>query len=838
MTNNRLSGLVYDAAGNGVVVAGSSQSTQTQWTFSPPSFTSAGTSLANGLNAGDVNNNPLITLYQYDGLGNLTCVEQHGGVMGTGCSSSPTNDATSPWRVRRFTYDSVGRLLTAKNPESGTISYSYDNDSNLLQKTSPAPNQTGSATQTISYCYDELHRVTGRAYGALSCPLASPVVSYAYDLGTNAKGKLTSMADQAGSATYSYDILGRLSTETRSLIGANNALIPKTLSYEYNLDGSLAKLHYPSGAVVTYTPDSAGRVTQAVDSGNGINYVTAATYDATSALTGFISGSGGVAAITNTFTYSKRLQPVTMSATTPSQTVFSIGYDFHLGNGDNGNVFGITNYKDTSRNQTFTYDPLNRLISAQNAGTNCAATTANGKTEYWGNSYSYDAWGNLLGKTVTKCGAENLSVTADAHNWLHISPNDYQYDVAGNMTFDTTENVNLSYDQENRITGAAGHGYIYDGDGNRVEKVTPPTNPTSGMLYWYMKPGIVAESDLAGTLKSEYVFFDGSRVARKDFPGNTVTYYFSDNLKTASVIADAGGMIKAESDYYPWGGEIQFVNNDSNDYKFTGKKRDAETGLDYFGARYYSNELGRWISADWSATPVPVPYADFADPQTLSLYSYVRALPTTKADIDGHGWWEKFKNSMGTAHCWCEGAEAEESRRKLQEQGEANVLAMQIALHRPENQQTLVMMTLVALGETLPGQTSSSTSGQTVEETAPGEASAAQLQGAANRAATTIGPGKGPVHGTAVHSEFAAEVNSLGKSNLSTEVSYKNGVEVPRGTPGSIRVDVVEGQKNAPTAAYDLKTGDAKLTPARTQQIQSHIPGGSRVPVKEIKPQP
>ena len=62
-----------------------------------------------------------------------------------------------------------------------------------------------------------------------------------------------------------------------------------------------------------------------------------------------------------------------MSASAPSQTVFSIGYDFHVGNGttgaDNGNVWGITNYKDNTRNQSFTYDSLNRLTSAQNAGT-------------------------------------------------------------------------------------------------------------------------------------------------------------------------------------------------------------------------------------------------------------------------------------------------------------------------------------------------------------------------------------------------------------------------------------------------------------------------------------
>src|SRR5204863_6670259 len=131
----------------------------------------------------------------------------------------------------------------------------------------------------------------------------------------------------------------------------------------------------------------------------------------------------------------KRWQPVNMSASAPGQTVFSIGYDFHLRNINNGNVWGSTNYKDSSRNQSFTYDALNRLTSAQNAGTDCAQMIVGSKTKFWGNSYSYDAWGNLLGKSVTKCSAENLVLTAAANNQLV----GYTYDAAGNMTSDASE---------------------------------------------------------------------------------------------------------------------------------------------------------------------------------------------------------------------------------------------------------------------------------------------------------------------------------------------------------------------------------------------------------------
>jgi RHS repeat-associated protein len=68
----------------------------------------------------------------------------------------------------------------------------------------------------------------------------------------------------------------------------------------------------------------------------------------------------------------------------------------------------------------------------------------------------------------------------------------------------------------------------------------------------------------------------------------------------------------------------------------TGKERDAETGLDYFGARYMSSPMGRWMSPDWAVNQEPVPYAKLTDPQTLNFYSYVQNNPLSRWDTDGH----------------------------------------------------------------------------------------------------------------------------------------------------------------------------------------------------------
>ena len=573
------------------------------------------------------------TQYSYDALGNLSCVEQHGDATGTGCPTlpfSPTSpvppDTSNPWRLRRFGYNSLGELLWASNPESGVITYSYDPAGNVSEKTSPAPNQTGTATTTISYCYDPDDRLLAKGYSTSPNPpqqcsstapyLPSPAVTNTYDAGLNGIGRLTSLTDQAGSGSYTYDVMGRINTEQRTIGG-----ITKSMSYGYDLAGSPTQITYPSTRVVNYTADSAGREVSAVD-GNLTKYATTGSYNAAGSLASFASGSS----ITNSFLYNPRLQLCRITAWTSGSVPSSCtdaavhgnlmdrGYDFSLGAGDNGNVLGITNYRDSSRSQSFTYDSVNRIVTGSTSGNTGALS--------WGENYTIDPWGNLqISPMAGKAQGGNFQHAGDVDN----RASGLGYDAAGNLT-DYTAPGQYVYDSENRIQSTGGMTYTYDADGNRVEK----SSGSTGTLYWYGLPGILAESDLAGNLKSEYVFFNGKRTARIDLPGNTVHYYLSDHLNSTSMVVSSAGVPEEESDYSPFGTEYVVSGTGANHYKFTGKERDSESGLDYFGARYYGSALGRFITPDELLVD-----QDTDDPQSWNLYTYVRNNPEANVDSDG-----------------------------------------------------------------------------------------------------------------------------------------------------------------------------------------------------------
>ena len=265
---------------------------------------------------------------------------------------------------------------------------------------------------------------------------------------------------------------------------------------------------------------SDARSVSASDLANSVNYASSASYVPSGALNQYTLG----ASINASMTYNSRLQPAQMFYGTNTPGTFTgitcpatVGnimhrtYAFGAGTNDNGNVQSIANCRDTKRTQNFDYDALNRIADAYTSGTTGSA---------WGQAFTIDAWGNLTAKAAFhgNPNPETFSVTADVNNRLV----GYRYDTAGNMTGNSP--TTYAYDAENRMSSTTTSGatwtYVYDGDGERVIKSSSATN---GTLYWAGSGSdALAESNLSGVFQSEYIFFNGKRVARRDGAGGAV----------------------------------------------------------------------------------------------------------------------------------------------------------------------------------------------------------------------------------------------------------------------------------------------------------------------------
>jgi len=525
------------------------------------------------------------TCYVYDANNNLTQVV------------SPTG------QTRSYSYDDLSRVLSAATPESHvgvtqySTSYSYTSSGSPCSGNPIAVcSRTDPRGITTTYTYDGLNRLTKITYSD-----STPTVTYCYDgsnsscisggySSSNGKGRRTAMSDGSGSTGWSYNAVGAIVTEQRTI-----ASITKTISYAYNGDGSIASITYPSGHIVTYTTGDAERSLSAVDSGSSINYALTASYSAAGGLASVIYGrvTGGFNGITESRQYNNRLETTSISASSsngtalnlaPCYTAFTISSSTcsTSATGNNGSATGIVNGVDSNETLGFSYDTLNRILSA--------ATKAISGNDCWGQNFGPDTVANLTSISVSQCSAGSLNVSSDGYN--HLSATGYSYDNAGDMKNDGS--YTYTYDAENRITSANSVSYTYDGNGLRVKK-------SSGTLYWRSISGdVLAESDLQGNITNEYVFFAGRRIAQRTSTGS-VYFYYADSVGTIHTITDGTGHACYDATFTPYGQEMLNPNISqtcSSNYKFTGYEYDSETGLYYAKVGYYNPRLGRSMSAD------------------------------------------------------------------------------------------------------------------------------------------------------------------------------------------------------------------------------------------------
>ncbi len=526
-----------------------------------------------------------LTSYGYDTLGNLTSVAQSG------------------LNNRTFQYDSLSRLTSAYNPESGTTSYAYDADGNVITRT-----DARGITTTSSY--DFLNRITGRTYSD-----ATPSVSFLYDVAsTNGVtisfpvGRLVRAASGCTQTINSFDSMGRIAKQwlnTPSYCGPAS-FIP---TYGYDFAGDMTSSSNGAGVTFTNTVNRATRLTtmtsSLVDSNHPGTLFSSAHYNAAGAM---LSASLGNV-IAETRTYDPRLRLVSIAdGANYSLTIPSSG-----GYGPNSDILAAND--SANGNWTYSYDDFNRLSgSNQNSG----------QSVY---SYVYDRFGNRWQQN----GPHSMQLSFSAAN---NRMDGYSYDAAGNLLNDGSHSY--TYDAENRlikVDNGSTATYVYDANGQRAQKTT-----SSGTVsYVYDLAGHqIAEFNSSGGWNRGEIYAGNRHLA--SYGNNTTYFIYPDWLGTERARSSVSGALCETITSLPFG-DGQSTSGSCSDISpmhFTGKPRDTESNLDYFSARYYSSQLGRFATPDWAGMPTAVPYAMFADPQTLNLYAYLRNNPELKADSDGH----------------------------------------------------------------------------------------------------------------------------------------------------------------------------------------------------------
>jgi RHS repeat-associated protein len=583
------------------------------------------------------------TYYTYDALDNLTEIDQ-----------------TVPYVVtqtRKFKYDSLSQLVAEKSIEAAatlnssgtkvgtstglwTNVYVYDSSGHLTD----GYDARGVHTQMA---YDGLNRVTQVAYSGEASGQQTPTVTYAYDERANTTdkfnlGELTTISTASTSyapstaVTFDYDKLGR-TWRKQQTIGTNGSLSSQTytIQYAFNLAGQLTSETYPSGRVVSYTVDAAGRPSTVADGDR--TYLSSPVYAGWGGVTSATLGNGDV----QSFVYNDRLQLTQLNLMKDSTLLQRYNYAY-------GEVTQSTGSVDTSKNtgqlariqgfiggttssptkqweQRFSYDSLDRLETAGEYRGDTSALTYKSK-------FSYDRFGNRFRK------AADNTTGSPTTNWVE----DNQLDPATNRFVNST--TGITYDEAGNVTGDPkfrGLQYKYDANGRMIWSATASSTQQADAVY--DGQGQRVATQVGGVWR--YMVYDtpGQMIAEyggADNPGaGGVHFQVSDHQGSVRAVTNENGWIAGRHDYQPFGEEVgagtgqrtleQGYNApDISRQKYGMTERDEATGLDHSDWRKYEQNAGRWTSPD----PLK---GDVEDPQSFNSYTYAGNSPTNFVDPSG-----------------------------------------------------------------------------------------------------------------------------------------------------------------------------------------------------------
>jgi RHS repeat-associated protein len=503
--------------------------------------------------------NYYLTHYTYDCLGNLTSFTDANG------------------NITFYTYDSPFGVTQITYPDSTTETFSYDAVGNLLQRTDPH--------SSTAFTYDAVYQLVEIAFPD------STSTAFEYD----SSGNRVLMTDSAGQAGYTYDNRNRCTSVTRTIGGESY-----TVMYAYDAASQLAWLTYPDQSTMSYEYDSLNRLIAIPDA--------EFTYNADSSLATMTFGNGTVTA----YQYDNRNRPVNIHTQKDGTDILLLNYQYDLGSNITQLEYGrkLPDQQWVHSLETFAYDSLDRLISAQG--------------DYGSLSYSYDPVGN-------RTSLNDSVYTYNAMNELLSISNGtvFAYDENGNLItkIDGNDTWSYTYDTRNHLVEVEKNQQIlfqygYDGDGRRIQKTEwiESLQEYQTTVYIYSGMNVIYEKNLNTGQYATYVYGPTGRIAKK--VGTLTDYYHTDHLGSTRLITDESGNTVTDISYTPFGESV--LNGEEDSYLYTGKETDG-TGLYYYGARYYDPQTGRFITKDALR-------GDIKNPQSLNLYTYCLNNPLRYVD--------------------------------------------------------------------------------------------------------------------------------------------------------------------------------------------------------------
>ncbi len=550
------------------------------------------------------------TKYTYDADGNIETITDGNGHKTTytyNADNEPTKVKEPNGTVTETEYDGAGDVTAQVDGNKHTTKYvrnilgevtevidplsrktikEYDAAGNLTTLTDPLG-------RTTTYVYDPANRLKEVTY--------SDGKTHSVKDEYNADGDRTSMIDGAGTTSYTYDKLDRL-TEASEPHGLNT-------SYEYNLSNEQTKITYPNGKAVSRAYDKDGRLQKVTDFAE---HVTTFSYDKDSDLTTTIFPSGSKGEDTYAYNNADQITEAKVGATEKDIITYARDSDGQVSASTEKGLPGEEHHTDT-------YNEENRLLKAGN-GHEWEYDAAGQPTKVWTVALAYNAGSEIqtkYGYTYDEAGGRTRYAPTKG------PATTYTYDQAGNLTA-----VNRSAEGSIRLINDT---YAYNGDGLRTAEVSP-AGGTKYMAWDNAKPTPVLLYDG----KNSYIYGPEDLPIEEVNTEGRALYLNHDQQGSTRLITNSAGTKEAAYTYGPYGELVASAGTATTALGYDGQYTNSDTGLIYLRAREYDPATAQFISVDPASAVTQAPY------------TYASDNPLNHGDPTGLSSWNPFSESFWT----------------------------------------------------------------------------------------------------------------------------------------------------------------------------------------------